>query len=114
MCSSDLLNVDFDLNLPQADSLPPLPASVHQAPTPVIKESAPGSAAATPWSEVTLDFSQAPPPTSDDPESIRLDLAQALWDRGLTQTALVLAREVAAGASAPTAQRARQWLAERA
>ena len=45
---TNALNVDFDLNLPQADSLPPLPASVHRAPTPVIKESAPGSAAATP------------------------------------------------------------------
>ena len=108
------LNVDFDLNLPQADSLPPLPASVHQAPTPVVKDPASGFASVTPWTEVTLDFSQASPPTSDDPESARLDLAQALWDRGLTQTALVLAREVAANARAATAQRARLWLDERA
>ena len=102
MCSSDL------------DSLPPLPASVHQVPTPVVTDPAPGFASVTPWTEVTLNFSQASPPTSDDPESARLDLAQALWDRGLTQTALVLAREVAANARAATAQRARLWLDERA
>jgi pilus assembly protein FimV len=112
--STSALNVDFDLNLPHADSLPPLPASVHHAPTPVIKDTVAGSAPVKPWTEVTLDFAQASPPASDDPESVRLDLAQALWDRGLTQTALVLAREVAAGASASTAQRGSQWLAERA
>ena len=45
---------------------------------------------------------------------LRWDLVQALWDRGLTQTARVLARELQDQATPEWSQRAQQWLDERA
>ncbi len=107
------LQVDFDLNLPPADTLPPLSEQVHVPPTPVQRDSS--RASASPQQNSTLDpmagLSLDLSPT--DPHEERLALAQSLWLRGLSHTALVLAREVATQAPAPWSERARQWLNER-
>lgn len=121
------LRVDFDLNLPRVDELPPLPAEVLQPPTRVAR-STPAQAVITgspvganPMAGLSLDLpdlgsgaaAASGPEWPNDPWALRLTLAQALWGRGLTQTALVLAREVAAQAPAAQAQSARVWLDER-
>lgn len=119
------LRVDFDLDLPRVDDLPPLPADLLRPPTPVTRpNAAPASSqgpgvGADPMAGLTLDLNDlgpvaAPPePLPTDPWALRLALAQALWAQGLTQTARVLAREVAAQAPAEVAQSARAWLDER-
>jgi pilus assembly protein FimV len=116
---------DFDLNLPAADDLQPLPEAVHQAPTAVqrsnptspLAEPAP-SAAGTPLAGLSLELGSPPQASeglaSQDPHAVRLDLARALWQQGQTKTARVLAREVMNSAPPALAQAARSWLDDRA
>ncbi len=120
------LRVDFDLNLPRVEELPPLPAELLRPPTPAARAAAPSaspvgpSLGADPMAGLSLDLPQVGPSAAvpaalpTEPWALRLALAQALWTQGLTQTALVLAREVAAQAPADVAQSARAWLDERA
>jgi FimV-like protein len=121
------LRVDFDLNLPREEDLPPLPPEVLQSPTPATrlrsdadKSSSDYSLGADPIAGLSLDLPDpggmlsAPLEVPTDPWDLRLALAQALWARGLSQTALVLAREVASQAPQAQAQSARDWLNERA
>ncbi len=112
------LAVDIDLNLPPADQLPPLPAQVSAPPTAVKRQRVADATRLTsepdfrdPMAGLSLDLPMGD--GAQDPEEVRLALAQALWARGLTHTALVLAREVATQAPAPWSERARQWLNER-
>ncbi len=120
------LPVDFDLDLPPVDQLPELPPDVSRPPTPVDRSasfppasgvSAGPAVGADPMAGLSLDLPDlGAVPELDmpsDPWVLRFKLAQALHLRGLTQTALVLAREVAAQAPAPLAQDARVWLDER-
>ena len=119
------LRVDFDLNLPRVEELPPLPAELLRPPTPAGRATAPSvpsvgpSMGADPMAGLSLDLPSVGPSAAvplawpTEPWALRLALAQALWAQGLTQTALVLAREVAAQAPADVAQSARAWLDER-
>jgi FimV-like protein len=114
---------DFDLDLPAAEDLQPLPADVNQSPT-AVPRSAPSfqtqampMGLATPLAGVSLELD--PPKLPDlidhhDPHAVRLALARALWQQGQTQTARVLAREVMNSAPPALAQAARSWLDERA
>ena len=110
---------DFDLDLPAADALQPLP-EVSQAPTAVQRRNAPTQdpppslAVGTPLAGLSLDLDTTPELDQGDPHEVRWALAQALWHQGQTQTARVLAREVMNTAPAPLAQAARQWLDQRA
>lgn len=112
------LAVDFDLNLPSAEQLPPLPDRVHAAPTPVqrTRVSNPSGPAepprtADPMAGLSLDLPATEWP--QDPHEQRLALAEALWAQGLSHTARVLAREVMTQAPMPWSDRARDWLNER-
>ncbi len=113
------LAVDFDLNLPSADQLPPLPDQVHAPPTPVRRSqvtspSGPAEATAVrdPMAGLSLDLPATELPL--DPHEQRLALAEALWAQGLSNTARVLARDVMTQAPLPWSDRAREWLNERA
>ena len=117
------LQVDFDLSLPSAESLPPLPDSVHQKPTAVHRVITPTSSSpadpnfrpVNPMAGISLDLPGAETGLSANERfELRWDLVQALWDRGLTQTARVLARELQDQATPEWSQRAQQWLDERA
>lgn len=110
---------DFDLDLPAADALQPLP-EVSQAPTAVQRRNAPTpepvtfQAVGSPLAGLSLDLDDPPAPDLGDPHAVRWALAQALWQQGQTQTARVLAREVMNAAPASLAQAARHWLDQRA
>ncbi len=118
------LKVDFDLDLPPTEALPPLPESVHQAPTPALRAHR-GEGSDSPVSPfnpsqamagLSLDLPSNPEQArqaSPDEYAVRWALVQALWDRGLTQTARVLARELQDQAPAEWSNAARQWLNER-
>jgi hypothetical protein len=117
------LKVDFDLHLPEPESLPPLPERVSQAPTPVARtqtaRQAPVQASNPSWLSVSDLSLEAPDPVQtsttmpQDPHALRLELAGALWQQGLTQTARVLVREVMVQANPDLAEQARRWLDER-
>jgi FimV-like protein len=54
-------------------------------------------------------------PATDNPAlSVRLELAQALWEAGQPHTARALAEDVAEQAQGPLQQQARAWIAARA
>ena len=120
---SSPLKVDFDLHLPEPESLPPLPERVSQAPTPVARlqtaRQAPVQASNPSWLSVSDLSLEAPDPVQtsttmpQDPHALRLELAGALWQQGLTQTARVLVREVMVQANPDLAEQARRWLDER-
>lgn len=118
------LKVDFDLDLPPTEGLPALPESVHQAPTPAFRTHrgvgsdspvSPFNPAQT-MAGLSLDLPSSPEQdreASPDEYAVRWALVQALWDRGLNQTARVLARELQDQAPAEWSNAARQWLNER-
>ncbi|MDI9330244.1 MAG: FimV/HubP family polar landmark protein [Alphaproteobacteria bacterium] len=115
---SPALKVDFDLNLPGPDSLPPLPESVHRAPTPVVRASTavPTASAFTPGNPMaglSLELTDQTDLPADANE-VRWELIQALWQRGMTETARVLARELQEQAPPEWSQCAHMWLDERA
>jgi FimV-like protein len=111
---------DFDLNLPAAHDLQPLPEAVYQAPTAVQRSStltsttSVPSAVGTPLAGLSLELDSPDALDSHDPHAVRLALARALWLQGQTQTARVLARDVMNSAPPALAQAARSWLDDRA
>jgi FimV-like protein len=121
------LKVDFDLNLPGEQDLPPLPSALDAPPTPATPSARAASAqglapqaAGMPLAGLSLDLddlsgfpSWMSKSVPQDPMQLKWSLAQALWLAGKPRTALVLAREVAADGSGELAQSARRWLDER-
>lgn len=117
--------VDIDLNLPRLDT--PLAEDPPVVPSSSLSTSAspaPRPESGSPLAGLSLDLpSDLPaadgnfpfaPPTIDPVLQVRLELAQALWEAGQTQTARVLAEEVAEQARGQLQSVAREWLASHA
>ena len=85
---------------------------------------APRPTSGLPFAGLSLDLPDTVPPPGghfpfdNTPQdlalTVRLELAQALWEAGQTHTARALAEEVVEQAQGPLLQQAREWLAARA
>ena len=121
------LNVKFDLDLPEHDTVAPKfdRADANQADT--SKESQETDEAKfdnpadvngyTQSERPTLDIPNASPelnnPGLDSPFQVRIDLADELWKLGQLHTSRALMEEVASEATGEVQARAKRWLAER-
>lgn len=117
--------VDFDLNLPRLDTpLAEDPPVVPSMSSSTSASPAPRPESGSPLAGLSLDLPTDLPadngnfpfaPQAIDPVlQVRLDLAQALWEAGQTQTARLLAEEVAEQARGQLQSMAREWLASHA
>jgi FimV-like protein len=121
------LNVKFDLDLPNHDTVEP---AFYQARTnPVETTEEAGHAAESTLAsasdaavntqparptldipKVSLDFNE---PVIDGPFQVRIDLADELWKLGQLHTSRALMEEVASESTGEVQDRAKRWLAER-
>ena len=121
------LNVKFDLDLPEHNTIEPTvdPSHMNPAETPngpaqhgqVSLESAPVATGSPQPERPTLDIPKVSldlnDPALDSPFQVRIDLADELWKLGQLHTSRALMEEVASEATGEVQARAKQWLAER-
>ena len=121
------LNVKFDLDLPDHNTIEPTINPSHLNPA----ETAEGPAKANPADHASEPVAMGSPkperPTLDIPNvsldlndsvldspfQVRIDLADELWKLGQLHTSRALMEEVASEATGEVQARAKQWLAER-